>query len=217
MVPDQAAAEWRCPGFYYSLRFFSLFIFIHNSCSAAARWTVRGQDRTGSDLKIELSRNFGDIDVKSSFVTRLSTSAIYPKAGTIEDTSMAGEQENAVPGSERRREQRHPVSAVYQRYITLKVKIDDVFVSVILHNFSGSGVLFESRVPFEIKSYADCVISLPQSLSREITFAIRVRHCQKKNTAFFIGAAIEAPVDATWFNIFREVHDFIMQRQGEVY
>ena len=32
MVTDQAAAEWRCPGFYYSLRFFSLFIFIHNSC-----------------------------------------------------------------------------------------------------------------------------------------------------------------------------------------
>ena len=35
MVPDQAAAEWRCPGFYYSLRFFSLFEFLHDSCSAA--------------------------------------------------------------------------------------------------------------------------------------------------------------------------------------
>jgi len=130
---------------------------------------------------------------------------------------MAGEQEKSVPDSERRREQRHPVPAVYQRYITLKVKIEEVFVPVILHNFSNSGVLFESQVPFEIKSNADCVISLPQALSREIAFDIRVKHCRKKNDTFFIGAAIETPVDATWFNIFREVHDFIMQRQGNVY
>jgi hypothetical protein len=138
---------------------------------------------------------------------------------------MAAEQEKAVPDSEPsntsyavpRREQRHPVPAVYQRYIILKVKIDDVFVSVILHNFSGSGVLFESQVPFEIKSYADCVISIPQSLSREIAFDIRGKHCQKKNNTFFVGAAIETAADATWFNIFREVHDFIMQRQGDVY
>ena len=130
---------------------------------------------------------------------------------------MSGEQEKAVPDSEQRREQRHPVPAVYQRYINLKVTIDDVIVPVILHNFSAGGVLFESRVPFEIKTYADCVISIPRSLSREIDFDIRVKHCQKKNNTFFIGAAIETAVDATWFNIFREVLGFIMQRQGEVY
>ncbi len=95
--------------------------------------------------------------------------------------------------------------------------MDDVFVSVILHNFSESGVLFESRVPFEIKSYADCVISISQSLSRKIAFAIRVKHCQKKNNAYFVGAVIETPVDATWFNIFRAVADFIRKRQGDIY
>ena len=130
---------------------------------------------------------------------------------------MTDEQKKAVPGSERRREERHPVPAVYQRYINMKIKIDDVFVPVILHNFSSSGVLFESQMPCEMESSADCVISIPRSLSQELAFAIRVKHCQEKLTTFFVGAVIEAPVDATWFNIFREVHDFIMQRQGEVY
>jgi hypothetical protein len=138
---------------------------------------------------------------------------------------MAAEQEKPVSDAEPvntgyavpRREQRYPVPAVYQRYVTLKVKMDEVFVSVILHNFSGSGVLFESRERFELKSYADCFVSIPRSLSREISFDIRVKHCREKNNVFFIGAAIETAADATWFNIFREVLAFIMQRQGDVY
>ena len=138
---------------------------------------------------------------------------------------MADEQGKAVPDFEPsntsfavpRREQRHPVPAVYQRYINMKVKKDDVFVPVILHNFSGSGVLFESKVPFEIRSYADCVLSISQMLSKEIAFDIQVKHCRKEIDTFFIGAAIGTAADTTWFNIFREVHDFIMQRQGEVY
>jgi hypothetical protein len=146
-------------------------------------------------------------------------------AGTSGDDSMADEQKNAGPDSGpsdtsfavSRREQRLPVPAVYHRYINLNVKINDVFVPVILQNFSGSGVLFESQEPFAIESRADCVISLPQSLSKEIAFDIRVKHCRKKKDTFFIGATIETVADATWFNVFREVHDFIMERQGDVY
>ena len=138
---------------------------------------------------------------------------------------MADEPKKAGPDSELsntghaelRREQRHPVPTVYQRYIHLKVKIDDDFVPVILHNFSASGVLFENRAPFEMEASAGCLISIPRSLSREIAFDIRVIHCTKKNSTFFVGAAIERAADTTWFNVFREVHDFIMQRQGDVY
>lgn len=119
----------------------------------------------------------------------------------------------AVP----RREQRHPVPAVYQRHIYLKVKIDNELVSVLFQDFSSCGVLFESHVPFEIESFAEGVISMPRSLSREIAFNIRVKHCEKKNDAFLIGAAIETADDATWMNIIREVYDYIMERQGDVY
>jgi hypothetical protein len=119
----------------------------------------------------------------------------------------------AVP----RRERRLPVPAVYQRYIHLKVKRDDVFVTVVLHDFSGSGILFESRGPCELESYVECVISISELLSQEIAFGIRVKHCEKKNNAFFVGAAIETAGDTTWFNVFKEIHDFIMQRKGDVY
>lgn len=138
---------------------------------------------------------------------------------------MADERKKSVPDPEPsktgyavpRREQRHQVPAVYQRYVRLKVKIDDVFVPVVLHDVSGSGVLFESRVPFEIKARADCLISISESLSREIAFEIRVQHCEEKNNTFLVGAEIGTAADATWFRVFTAVHDFIMQRQGDVY
>ncbi len=120
--------------------------------------------------------------------------------------------------ADRRREQRVPVPAVYLRYISLKVKIGNVFVSVALQNFSGTGILFESRVPLEIRSHARCVISISRAISREIAFDVRVQHCEKKNNdVFLVGAEIEAAADETWLNVFRAVHDFILQRQDDVY
>lgn len=139
---------------------------------------------------------------------------------------MVDGQKKGAPGpeppkaghAEPRREQRHPVPAVYLRYINLKVKIGRVFVPVILQNFSGIGILFESRVPFETASHAGCVISISRALSREIAFDVRVIHCEKKNnTTFLVGAEIETAADETWLNVFRAVHDFILQRQDDVY
>jgi len=138
---------------------------------------------------------------------------------------MADKQKKDVPELEPsntsyavpRRAQRLPVPAVYLRYIKLKVKIDRVFVSVVLQNFSGVGILFESKVPFELQSHVDCVISISRALSREITFDVRVKHCEKKNNTFLIGAEIERAADETWLNVFRAVHDFILQRQDDVY
>ena len=48
MVTDKAAAEWRCPGFYLSLRPFFLFEFIHYPC--AARCPICHIDRFFSSL-----------------------------------------------------------------------------------------------------------------------------------------------------------------------
>lgn len=130
----------------------------------------------------------------------------------------------AVPGPEAsnpnyavpRRYQRYQVPAEYLSHIILKVKMDAGFVPVIFHNFSSGGILFESRVPFEIESHADCVIAIPRSLSREVTFSIRVIQCEKKNSSFLVGATIETADDTTWLNIIREVHDFIVQWQGDI-
>ncbi len=86
-----------------------------------------------------------------------------------------------------------------------------------LGNFSRGGILFESPVPFEKDFFAECVISASLSLSKEIAFGIRVKHCRQSGTTFWVGAAVETVVDAVWFNIFLEVHDFIIARQGSIY
>lgn len=137
---------------------------------------------------------------------------------------MIDEHDNGLPGrdlnrdfSEKRREERYPVSAVYQRYITMKIKSGSDFVSVALSNFSRGGILFVSPVLFPPGSRAECVISIPRLLSKDISLGIHVRHCFNKENSFLVGASIETVADETWFAIFTEIHDFIIQRRDVVY
>ena len=44
----------------------------------------------------------------------------------------------------------------------------------------------------------------------------RAIQCEKKNSSFLVGATIETADDTTWLNIIREVHDFIVQWQGDI-
>lgn len=118
---------------------------------------------------------------------------------------------------EKRLEERFSVPPVYERYITLRVKSDDEFATCALGNFSRSGILFVSPAPFEADSHAECVIATPSLLSREVVFGIRVKYCLPKEGSFFVGAAIETVADRLLFDIFAEVHDYIVQRQDDVY
>jgi hypothetical protein len=77
--------------------------------------------------------------------------------------------------------------------------------------------MFESAAPYDAGSMAACIISAPQLLSRDISFSFRVRYCQPRDGSFEIGAEIEILADSTWFDIFTEVHDFIIARKGDVY
>lgn len=118
---------------------------------------------------------------------------------------------------EKRLEERLSVPPVYQRYITLRVKSGNEFVPCALGNFSRSGILFVSQEPFEADSHAECVIATPSLLSREVVFGIRIKYCLSKESSFFVGAAIDTVSDQLLFDIFAEVHDYIVQRQDDVY
>jgi len=119
--------------------------------------------------------------------------------------------------ADRRLEKRYEVPAVYQRYIQLRVKAGNDFVPAVLSNFSRHGILFESSAPFDVDTHAECIISIPRLLSQDIFFGIAVKYCNKKEQPFIIGAVIDRIADATWFNVFVEIHDFIVQRQDSVY
>ncbi len=118
---------------------------------------------------------------------------------------------------ERRKEKRFAVPDLYRRYITLNVQSGSVNTSAVLLDFSRSGILFESLVPIAVDACADCRMSISLVLSREISFGIRVRNCQKKEDIYLIHAAIDSVADETWFSVFVEVHDFIVERRDAVY
>ena len=137
----------------------------------------------------------------------------------MSDEQSANKQERMVEGdnADRRLEKRYEVPSVYQRYIQLRVKAGNNFVPAVLNNFSRRGILFECTEPFDVETRAECIISISRMLSRDISFGIAVKYCKNYGQAFRIGAIIETVADATWFDVFVEIHDFIVQRQDSVY
>jgi hypothetical protein len=132
---------------------------------------------------------------------------------SAKDRKLTMDWDNA----DRRQDKRYEVPAVYQRYIQLRVKVGNEFVPTSLSNFSRHGILFECAMPLDVDAKAECVISASRLLSRDISFEIAVRYCKKTEQTFHIGATIETITDATWFNVFVEIHDFIIKRQDSVY
>jgi hypothetical protein len=129
---------------------------------------------------------------------------------------MANEIESDSPAAGKRREKRYNVPDSCQQYIKLQVKSGNEFVPAILGNFSRSGILFECPVSFTKGMHTECVISISLLLSREISFGIEVKYCYIDKDSYIMGASIDTISDQVWFDVFVEVHDFIVLRQGSV-
>ena len=129
---------------------------------------------------------------------------------------MANEIESGSPAVGKRREERYNVPDSCQQYIKLRVKSGNEFGPAILGNFSRSGILFECPVSFSKGMHTECVISISLLLSREISFGIEVKYCYTDKDSYIMGASIDTISDETWFDVFVEVHDFIVLRQGPV-
>ncbi len=118
---------------------------------------------------------------------------------------------------ERRSDERYSIPAVYRRYIQLRVRKGEESIDSILNNFSRHGILFESPLPYAIGTQTDCILSIPRLLSHDIELGLEVKFCRREADSFLVGAAIETIADETWFNVFVEIHDFILQRQDTIY
>ncbi|HUI67220.1 MAG TPA: PilZ domain-containing protein [Nitrospirota bacterium] len=129
---------------------------------------------------------------------------------------MDNEKESDSPAAVTRREQRYNVPDSCQQYIKLRIKSGNEFVTAILGNFSRSGILFECPVSFSKGMHTECVISISLLLSREISFGIEVKYCYADKDSYIMGASIDTISDETWFDVFVEVHDFIVLRKGSV-
>jgi hypothetical protein len=114
---------------------------------------------------------------------------------------------------EKRREQRYSVPEQYQQYMTLQVKSGNQLVPAVIANFSRSGILFETSVPFNAGAQIECRLSLSLLLTRDISFKIQVKYCFKNDNSYIIGAAIDTVADEAWFKLFEEIYDFILLRK----
>ncbi len=118
--------------------------------------------------------------------------------------------------NKKRRENRYDIPDACQQYIKLWVKSGNKVVPAILGNFSRSGILFECPLPLSKGTHTECIISILLLFSREISFGIEVRYCYEDNGSYIMGASIDTISDGIWFDVFVEVHDFIVLRQGSV-
>jgi len=119
-------------------------------------------------------------------------------------------------GAQKRRGKRYDVPDACQKYIKLRVKSGNGFVPAILGNFSRNGILFECPVSFGQGEHTECIMSISLLLAREILFGIEVRYCYEDHGSYIMGASIDTISDEIWFDVFAEVHDFIVLRKGSV-
>lgn len=113
---------------------------------------------------------------------------------------------------ERRKEKRYPVPDIYRKYIEIRVKVFQDFIEVALLDFSEHGIRIKSPVPFAVGELKECIVSIPRSLTRDIAFKSRIRHCYEETDGFIVGAKIEEVENEVWFRIFKRVHDFISEK-----
>ncbi len=121
--------------------------------------------------------------------------------------------------NDRRKEARQSVPELYQKYIELKVRKEpEGFMAVELLDFSPSGI--RMRLPFvpDMDAAIQCLISIPRSLSKEISFFVMMKYfTEDEQGRYLAGAEVIETSDRLWLNLFSKVHDFIKQRMNDIF
>jgi hypothetical protein len=121
---------------------------------------------------------------------------------------------------ERRRGKRQEVPELYREYISLKIrKSSNEWMNIELLDFSQQGIRIMSPFALSIHSTMDCLVSAPQSLSKEVHFVAKIIYCMKDDVEedYLVGAEIMQSEDELWLDLFSKVHDFIKERIGKIY
>jgi hypothetical protein len=121
---------------------------------------------------------------------------------------------------ERRKGERRVVPEIYKEYVTFKFRrVSSDFVEAELLNFSPNGIRIRSRYELPFDSTIECLVSVPKSLSKEISFIGKIKYCVPEEPigGYLIGAEIIQTGDKVAFELFLKVHDFIKGRIGDIF
>lgn len=111
--------------------------------------------------------------------------------------------------SDRRRESRYPMPEIYQRHLKFLVAVSEIFIPARLVNFSRHGLSFVSADELSVGSSHRCMISTVQTIRKETSFNIRVRHCSAHADGYMVGAEIDGIPDSLSFDFFENIVSFI--------
>jgi hypothetical protein len=117
--------------------------------------------------------------------------------------------------TERRKGERFVFPELYRKYVTFKVReVSGDFVDAELFNFSPHGIRIRSRYELPFDSTIDCLVSAPESFTKEIPFKGMIQYCIQEEPMgnYVIGAEIIEPGDKTAFELFSKIHGFIKER-----
>jgi CRISPR/Cas system-associated protein Csx1 len=121
---------------------------------------------------------------------------------------------------ERRKGERRVAPEIYKEYVTFKFRrVSSDFVDAELLNFSPNGIRIKSRCELPFDSTIECLVSVPKSLSKEISFKGKIKYCIQEEPMgeYLIGAEIIETGDEMAFELFLKVHDFIKERIGDIF
>jgi phosphoglycolate phosphatase len=118
---------------------------------------------------------------------------------------------------ERRREKRHVVPSLCQKYLEFKMMIGKDYIPAAILDFSEHGLKLKCPVPLDPGSKRETTISVPKSLQKEISLSLGIRHCSEEHGYYIIGAEIEKVGSDLWFKVFRNILQFIKDREGDIF
>lgn len=111
--------------------------------------------------------------------------------------------------SDRRRESRYPLPEIYHRHLKFLVAVSDIGIPARLVNFSRHGLSFVIADELSVDALHRCMISTAQTIKKETSFTIRVRHCAGHADGFLVGAEIEDVSDGQSFDFFENIVSYI--------
>lgn len=113
---------------------------------------------------------------------------------------------------ERRKEVRYAVAKNYSSLLSVHINLSDSKVAVTLTDFSQRGMQFISPSALEMDSTVDGTLSSAGPRGKKVvTFKLRIRHCIKDEQRYIVGGRILEIFDASTFNFFENIFDFISQ------
>jgi hypothetical protein len=112
--------------------------------------------------------------------------------------------------ADERRETRYPLPEVFREFIVLEVITHAGTIAAVLSNFSMSGIQFQFPRPVEADTDLECHLRTKHMVGKEVRFTATSKYCKAHDDAFLVGAQIGDVSDASDFDFFRNVFDFIM-------